>query len=102
VQFADGLYDAIYLLALAMEQGGSTDAAVITANLQSVSRGGAAVNVADFSRARSLIGNGTDIDYEGASGAIGFDSNGDVTSGTFRVWKIENAAFADVTTITFP
>jgi branched-chain amino acid transport system substrate-binding protein len=101
-QFADGIYDAIYLLALAMEQAGSTEAEAITGALRSVSSSGAAINVADFARAKALIASGTDIDYEGASGSIDFDANGDVASGTFRVWTVENAAFVDVTTITFP
>ncbi|MBT3343062.1 MAG: ABC transporter substrate-binding protein [Gemmatimonadetes bacterium] len=101
-QFSDGIYDAVYLLALAIEQGGSTDADVIVSQLRDVSLSGAAVNVADFARAKTLIDNDLDIDYEGASGSIDFDAHGDVTSGTFRVWQVQNAAFADVITITFP
>ena len=90
------------MLALAIEQGGSTDADVIVSQLRDVSLSGAAVNVADFARAKTLIDNDLDIDYEGASGSIDFDAHGDVTSGTFRVWQVQNAAFADVITITFP
>jgi branched-chain amino acid transport system substrate-binding protein len=101
-QYADGVYDAIYLLALAMQEGGQADAATIRDHMREVSRSGAAVNVDDFTRASSLIDENIDIDYEGASGSIDFDENGDVTSGTFRVWEVQNASFVDVSTITFP
>ena len=102
VQFADATYDALYLMALAIEQAGSTAAADITANLQAISKEGTAVNVGEFGKARSLIADGGDIDYEGASGSIDFDSRGDVSSGTFRVWQISNGSFVDVETITVP
>lgn len=101
-QFADTVYDAFYLLTLAIEQGGSTEAAAIAAQLQSVSSGGTVVEGGAFAAALEQIHAGTDIDYEGASGSIDFDSRGDVSSGTFRVWKIEDGAYVDVETITIP
>ena len=56
----------------------------------------------EFARALELIAGGQDIDYDGASGAINYDANGDVTSGTFQVWKIEDGRFADAGLLTFP
>ena len=100
--FAEAAYDALYLLALAMEQAQSTASVDITAHLQSVSLVGTKVGVGEFSRAAELIAQGQDIDYDGASGAIDFDANGDITSGTFRVWKVEGDRFVDIDLITFP
>jgi branched-chain amino acid transport system substrate-binding protein len=102
VQFADGVYDAFYLLALAMEQADSAIPGDIAAQLQSVSAGGTKVGVGEYSRARQLIGQPADIDYDGASGAIDFESNGDVPNGSYSIWEISSGQFADIESITFP
>lgn len=102
VQFADGVYDAFYLLALAIQQAGSATPGDIADNLQSISAGGTKVGVGEYSRARQLIDQPADIDYDGASGAIDFDANGDVPNGSFSVWEISGGQFTDVETITFP
>jgi branched-chain amino acid transport system substrate-binding protein len=34
-----------------------------------------------------------DAIYLGAAGAVDFDINGDVESGTYRIWRVENGAF---------
>lgn len=101
-QFADTAYDGLYLLALAIEQAGSTAGEAIAAHLQSVSSGGEIVESGAFAAARARIRAGADINYEGASGAIDFDSRGDVSSGTFRVWVIKDGDFVDVEAITVP
>jgi branched-chain amino acid transport system substrate-binding protein len=44
-----------------------------------------------FTRALELIDAGTDINYEGVSGPIDFDNNGDVF-GMIEVWKVDGAA----------
>jgi len=100
--FTESAYDALYLLALAMGQAGSTAPADIAAQLQSVSSGGTKIGVGEFTHAAELIAQVQDIDYDGASGAIDYDANGDVTSGTFQVWKIEDGRFADAGLLTFP
>ena len=100
--FAEAAYDALYLLTLAMEQAESTESGDIAAHLQSVSSDGAKIGVGEFARAAELISRGQDIDYDGASGGIDFDANGDVTSGSFRVWQIQDGRFVDIDLITFP
>jgi branched-chain amino acid transport system substrate-binding protein len=102
VQFADGVYDAFYLLALAIEQAGSAIPGDIADHLQSASAGGTKVGVGEFPQARELIGQGTDIDYDGASGIIDFDANGDVPNGSFSIWEISGGQFVDIESITFP
>lgn len=35
------------------------------------------------------IRRGEDIDYDGASGSVEFDRNGDVTIGAIEVWRVD-------------
>ncbi len=83
--YAAESYDATVLLALAALQGGATDGATIAANLQSVSEGG--TKYTDYASAAKAIANGEDIDYDGLSGPIEFDANGDVTQATISIYK---------------
>ena len=45
--------------------------------------------VEGIARALALIAEVEDVNYEGASGPVDFDENGDVT-GPIEVWKIED------------
>jgi branched-chain amino acid transport system substrate-binding protein len=76
-------YDAVVLIALAAEQGGATDGKTIRDNLQSVSRDG--TKCTTFADCKALIAEGTDIDYDGVSGPIEFDQNGDPSIATMGV-----------------
>ncbi|OUE23367.1 ABC transporter substrate-binding protein [Clavibacter michiganensis] len=78
-------YDGTVLLALAALQGGATDGATIKDNLQSVSEGGEKCE--SFADCAELIEAGTDIDYDGLSGPITFDENGDPTEAYVSVYK---------------
>ncbi len=92
VAFGDAAYDALYLIALALQQGGSNTRAAVRNNLRRVSRAdgdnAVRINVNEFARARALIASGVDIDYQGASGRIDLDSNGDPSSGTYLIWEV--------------
>jgi branched-chain amino acid transport system substrate-binding protein len=78
-------YDGTVLLALAALQGKATDGATLKANLQSVSEGG--TKCESFADCAKLIKEGTDIDYDGLSGPITFDENGDPTEAYVSVYK---------------
>ncbi|QIS39950.1 ABC transporter substrate-binding protein [Clavibacter capsici] len=78
-------YDGTVLLALAALQGKATDGATIKENLQSVSEGG--TKCESFADCAKLIADGTDIDYDGLSGPITFDENGDPTEAYVSVYK---------------
>ncbi len=92
--FGESSYDAVYLVALALAQSGGSTKADVIANLQSVSRADGdnaiVINPGEFDTALSMIASGSDVDYNGASGAIDFDNNGDVTSGTYIIWEVVN------------
>ncbi len=78
--FVDQTYDATFLTLLAVEKAGSADRAKIAAALREVaSAPGEKVGPGEWAKARQLIAEGKDIDYDGAGGAYDFDANGDVT-----------------------
>lgn len=72
-------YDAAMLLALAIEAAGSADPAAISDALRRVSGpDGETILPGEFAKAREFIKQGQPINYDGASGLVDFDQNGDV------------------------
>lgn len=72
-------YDASFLMALAIEKAGSADRSKIRAALRAVaSAPGEIIRPGEWEKAKALIAAGKDINYEGASGNVDFDKNGDV------------------------
>jgi ABC-type branched-subunit amino acid transport system substrate-binding protein len=94
--FIDTSYDAMMLMALAIQAAGSTDGAAIQAALREVANPpGEEVLPGDWQRAVELLEAGTDIDYTGASGSLDFDEQGDV-GGTFAHWAIQDGEIVTV------
>ncbi len=88
--FAPHEYDAAMLLLLAIQAAGSTEGPAIRDGLRRVSRkdGGEQIyGPATVAKALEQIAAGKDINYDGASGAVDFDANGDVVSG-YQIWQI--------------
>ena len=83
--YAPESYDAIILIALAAEQGGSTDGKTIRDNLVSVSKGG--TKCTTFAACKELIADGEDIDYDGVSGPVEFGNNGDPSYATMGIYQ---------------
>lgn len=72
-------YDAAFLVALAIEHAGSTDRGVIAKSLRAVASGpGEVVRPGEWAKAKRLLSQGKDINYEGAAGSQDFDAMGDV------------------------
>jgi ABC-type branched-subunit amino acid transport system substrate-binding protein len=87
--YSPNAYDAIYLLALAIEQAGKPDSTAIHDNLRVVANPpGMIIGPGQFAAAKRAIKNGVKINYDGASGPVDFDANGDV-SGLYDIWKVE-------------
>lgn len=78
-------YDAVILAALAAAQGGSDDPTTIRDNLKSVSEGGTKCET--FADCLALLDGGDDIDYDGPSGPITFDDNGDPTEAYVGIYQ---------------
>lgn len=83
--YAAESYDAVMLAALAAAQGGGTDADTIKANMQSVSEGG--TKCTTIQECLDLLADGEDIDYDGVSGPIEFNEQGDPTSAYIGVYE---------------
>ncbi|HEU4408002.1 MAG TPA: ABC transporter substrate-binding protein [Polyangiaceae bacterium] len=89
-------FDAVVLAALAIQKAGTaSDVGAIRQALFDVSRGGAAYSPSQIAEALVAIGQGVDVDYNGASGPVDFDEAGDVLN-DFRVYAIRDAAFAEL------
>ncbi len=93
--FVREAYDATVSIVLAATAAGiSTDSVAIRDSLRDVANppgdtfGPGADDVGDAVAAATA---GTDIDYQGASGSVGFDSNGDITFGAIEIWQVDAA-----------
>ena len=72
-------YDAAFLIALAIEKAGAADRGAIAAALREVANEpGTVIRPGEWEKAKAAIAAGEDINYEGASGNVDFDENGDV------------------------
>jgi branched-chain amino acid transport system substrate-binding protein len=86
--YAAESYDAVILLALASLEANSVKGADIAKKLQEVSGGsGDGKKVTDFASAAQLILDGKTVDYDGNSGPITFDKNGDPTEATIGIFQ---------------
>ncbi len=78
-------YDASFLMALAIEKAGSADRGKIGDALRSVATPpGEVIRPGEWAKAKAILASGGDVNYEGASGNVDLDANGDV-GGIFSV-----------------
>ena len=92
-------YDAMMILALAIEKAGSADRDAIRDALRDVANPpGETVLPGEWAKAKELIAAGTDMDYQGAAGPHDFDEVGDV-DGTVGVFEITGDGFETVKVI---
>ena len=78
-------YDAAFLMALAIEKAGSADRGKIGKALRAVASGpGEVIRPGEWKKAKAALAAGKEVNYEGASGNVDFDENGDV-SGLYSV-----------------
>ncbi|MBT3343069.1 MAG: ABC transporter substrate-binding protein [Gemmatimonadetes bacterium] len=100
--YDESTYDAVYLIALAILEAGSAEPRQIADHIASVASGGTSVSAAQLDLARSLLAEGGDIDYTGASGEVDFDERGDILSGTYQIQQVVRGSFSVTETVTFP
>lgn len=87
-------FDAVMLCYLAAAAAGSTEPEAIVEQLSPVSSPpGDKFTWEELPEALEALANGEDIDYEGASGPIDLDENGDPTAGVFDIYTIEDAEY---------
>jgi ABC-type branched-subunit amino acid transport system substrate-binding protein len=76
-------YDATILVALAAQAAGDDSSAAIAANLQAVSRDGEKCTT--YADCLALLEDGTDIDYDGASGPVDLNDTGSPNAATIGI-----------------
>ncbi|QVQ53072.1 ABC transporter substrate-binding protein [Spiractinospora alimapuensis] len=81
-QFAAQVYDCVTIIGLAAEAAESTDPTEYVNEMAGVTQDG--TECSDFAECRDLLADGEDIDYQGKSGGIAFDDNGDPTQSTYQ------------------
>lgn len=80
--FAPQSFDAVYLVALARAMGGD-----LRQDVLEVSRAGLVIDAEGWTGAVERIRAGEDVNYEGASGSLDLDANGDPLA-PFDVWVV--------------
>ncbi|QLE56305.1 ABC transporter substrate-binding protein [Nostoc sp. TCL26-01] len=87
-EFAPQAWDAATLLVLAAQAAKDNTGVGIASKIREVSSA-PGVEVSDVCEALKLVKEGKDINYQGASGNVDVDANGDVV-GVYDVWRVED------------
>ncbi len=82
VNYAAETYDAITVIALAVEQA-KTDGVEFASKINGITKGGE--KCTSFKQCDDLIKAGKDVDYDGVSGPIEFNGNGEPLSASYGV-----------------
>lgn len=85
--FSSNAYDAAIIYALASLAACSTDAADFAPMINDITRGGTKCSL--YADCAQLILDGTDIDYDGASGPLDFVDAGEPGVGTYELWEFD-------------
>jgi len=103
-------YDATILLAYAILYADTLDPRMIGRTLQIVSSPpGTTVTFGQFDYGKSIVEQTTvvgtlsvrgDINYEGASGSVDMDNNGDIEDASYELWQITNGNFVHIEELT--
>ena len=86
-------FDAIIAWGLAAQAAGTnTDSLAIRDNLRGTSNAPGTVygpGGDDIIAALAAVAAGDDIDYQGASGSVDFNDDGDITFGAIEIWRVD-------------
>jgi ABC-type branched-subunit amino acid transport system substrate-binding protein len=86
--YAAESYDASIVVALAAIAAGDDSGEAIASQMQAVSTDG--TKCTSFAECKELLEAGEDIDYDGASGPIEFDENGDPTAAFIGIYEYDD------------
>lgn len=103
--YASTSYDAVYVLALAMAKANSFVSGDIAKNIRTIANAAPqteTVTPTDFAKSAATLLKGKRINYNGASSAIEFDDKGDVSSGSYTVWRVNKGRYSVTRTVSFP
>lgn len=103
--YASTAYDAVYTLAMAMAKANSPVASDIAKNIRQISNNAPqaeVINPNEFAKVAPALQKGKRLNYTGASGPVEFDDKGDVTGGSYTVWRVSKGRYTVTRIITFP
>lgn len=86
-RYAAESYDATVLAALAAETAGDDAGSAITGHLRAVSEGG--IICTNFAECLGVLKTSRDIDYDGLTGAISFDGQGNPSPAHYGVYRYD-------------
>ncbi|MFP4024707.1 MAG: ABC transporter substrate-binding protein [Thiohalospira sp.] len=100
--YSEHAYDAVYCMAYAMQRGNTTNPLEIKQYLREISGEDyfepndevIKINVNEFNIGKNILIKGKPINYEGASGPINFDLNGDPVP-KIVIWGFENKKYVE-------
>jgi len=98
--YSEHAYDALYSIAYAIQKAQSVNPDDIKEKLRNVTKDTSPnqediiINVNEFDIAIVLLNSNVEINYNGASGRIDFDQNGDPSS-TFAIWSLQNNEYTE-------
>jgi len=84
--YAAESYDATMLVALAAIKAGSTEGKAMAAEMAAVSGANGGEACSTFADCAKLLADGQEIDFEGLSGPVNFDENGDPARASMGVY----------------
>jgi len=94
-------YDALYLLAYAILNAQSTNPTIFKDHILKITNEGEPIGINEFDKAKELIEAGTDIDYNGVTGRLDMDANGDLSKATYLILEIKDNKYVEIGTIDF-
>ncbi|WP_408956954.1 ABC transporter substrate-binding protein [Natrinema sp. 74] len=98
--FTPHSYDASAVLLLANAYAGQNDGSAIGSAMQVVTAGdGTEITPENLAEGIELAAKGNDVTYQGASGSLEFDENGDVVDGVIEYWKFDESATGGIAEI---
>ncbi|MDH3398170.1 MAG: ABC transporter substrate-binding protein [Acidimicrobiia bacterium] len=95
--FSAHAYDCVIIMALAAESAGSTEPADIAAAMVGVTQDGSKCDT--YASCKTLIDDGEDIDYDGASGPGEWVAQGEPAAGTYDVWEFRDGEVNTLDTV---
>jgi len=96
--FAPHAYDGLFLQALAIHKAGEASGTAIAENIQSVSQGGTNVYAGEFQKAKDLLDDGEEINYQGASSPVDMNDSLEPLN-RFAIMQVESGSTTELDTI---
>lgn len=90
INFESYRYDAFYIFAYAIQRANSLDSAVVKDFIREVTLaapGATRVGVGEWAKGKAALLAGQSVNYDGASGPIEFEADGDPAAALYAIWK---------------